>query len=106
MDDEITIETDDGEEYTIDVLSKAIKEASLAASKCIALVNPNGRTNIKQLAATKNGGFCAGTADDVAMLQANKYYDLKVGDVILVNARVEKRFDKFQLVVNTLKYLS
>ena len=61
----------------LDVLSKAIKEASLAASKCIALVNPNGRTNIKQLAATKNGGFCAGTADDVAMLQANKYYDLK-----------------------------
>ena len=41
------------------------------------MVNPNGRTNIKQLAATKNGGFCAGTADDVAMLQANKYYDLK-----------------------------
>lgn len=61
----------------LDVLSKAIKEASLAASKCIALVNPNGQTNIKQLAKTKNGGFCAGKADDVTMLQANKYYDLK-----------------------------
>jgi hypothetical protein len=61
----------------LDVLSKAIKEASLAASKCVALVNPNGQTNIKQLAKTKNGGFCAGKADDVTMLQANKYYDLK-----------------------------
>ena len=61
----------------LDVLSKSIKEASLAASKCIALVNPQGQTNIKQLAKTKNGGFCAGKADDVTMLQANKYYDLK-----------------------------
>lgn len=61
----------------LDVLSKAIKEASLAASKCIALVNPNGQTNIKQLSKTKNGGFCAGKADDVTMLQANKYYDLQ-----------------------------
>ena len=61
----------------LDVLSKAIKEASLAASKCIALVNPNGQTNIKALSKTKNGGFCAGKADDVTMLQANKYYDLK-----------------------------
>lgn len=67
----------------LDVLSKAIKEASLAASKCIALVNPNGQTNIKQLQKTKNGGFCAGKADDVTMLQANKYYDLQV-------ARAEK----------------
>ena len=61
----------------LDVLSKSIKEASLAAAKCIALVNPAGQTNIKQLAKTKNGGFCAGKADDVTMLQANKYYDLK-----------------------------
>lgn len=61
----------------LDVLSKAIKEASLTASKCIALVNPQGQTNIKQLSKTKNGGFCSGKADDVTMLQANKYYDLK-----------------------------
>ena len=61
----------------LDVLSRAIKEASLAASKCIALVNPNGQTNIKALQKTKNGGFCSGKADDVTMLQANKYYDLK-----------------------------
>lgn len=61
----------------LDVLSKAIKEASLVASKFIMLVNPNGQTNIKQLAKTKNGGFCAGKADDCTPLQANKYYDLQ-----------------------------
>ena len=61
----------------LDVISKAIKEASLAASKFIMLVNPAGQTDIRKLAKTKNGGFCQGRADDVAPLQANKYYDLK-----------------------------
>ena len=32
--------------------------------------------------------------------------NLKVGDVVFINAKVEKRFDKFQLVVNSLKHLS
>jgi hypothetical protein len=61
----------------LDVLSKAIKEASLAASKLIMLVNPNGQTKISELAKKKNGDFCAGRAEDVTPLQANKYYDLK-----------------------------
>lgn len=61
----------------LDVLSKAIKEASLVAAKCIVLVNPNSQTNIKTLQKTKNGGFCQGKAEDVTVLQANKYYDLK-----------------------------
>lgn len=61
----------------LDVLSKAIKEASLAASKFIMLVNPNGQTNIRQLAKTKNGGFAPGKAEDCTPLQANKYYDLR-----------------------------
>ena len=67
----------------LDVLSKAIKDASLAASKFIMLVNPNGQTNIKNLQKTKNGGFCSGKADDCTPLQANKYYDLQT-------ARAEK----------------
>lgn len=62
----------------LDVLSKAIKDASLAASKLIILVNPNGQTSIKQLSKTKNGGFCAGREEDVKPLQVNKYYDLRV----------------------------
>ena len=67
----------------LDVISKAIKDASLAASKLIMLVNPNGQTNIKQLTKTKNGGFCAGREEDVKPLQVNKYYDLQT-------ARAEK----------------
>lgn len=44
----------------LDTLALAIKQASLAASKFIMLVNPNGVTKAKQLAQTKNGGFCSG----------------------------------------------
>lgn len=61
----------------LDTLSLAIKQASLAAAKFIMLVNPNGITKIKHLAATKNGGFALGKPDDVKALQAEKYYDLK-----------------------------
>lgn len=61
----------------LDTLSLAIKQASLAAAKFIMLVNPNGITKIKHLAATKNGGFALGKPEDVKALQAEKYYDLQ-----------------------------
>lgn len=35
-----------------------------------------------------------------------KYSDINIGDVLGINAKVEKRFDKYQLVVNTIKHLS
>lgn len=35
-----------------------------------------------------------------------QYKDIKVGDVIGINAKVEKRFDKYQLIVNRIKHLS
>ena len=34
-----------------------------------------------------------------------KYPNIQIGDVLGINAKVEKRFDKYQLVVNTIKYL-
>ena len=62
----------------LDCISLAIKQASLAASKFIMLVNPQGITDVKKLANTPNGGFASGRVEDVAPLQANKYYDLQV----------------------------
>lgn len=61
----------------LDSILKAIKAASLAASKFIMLVNPRGLTKIKDLAEAPNGGFAAGREEDVKALQANKYYDLQ-----------------------------
>ena len=34
-----------------------------------------------------------------------KYPDIKIGDIIEISGKVEKRFDKFQIVVNELKIL-
>lgn len=62
----------------LDILSLAIKQASLAGSKLVMLVNPNGLTKIKHLSEAKNGGFALGRAEDVTPLQANKYYDMQV----------------------------
>lgn len=44
----------------LDCISLAIKQASLAASKFIMLVNPQGITDVKKLANTPNGGFASG----------------------------------------------
>lgn len=85
----------------LDVLSKAIKEASLVASKFIMLVNPHGQTDIKKLAKTKNGGFCTGKADDCTPLQANKYYDLKTAQE--EKASLEKRLYRVFLLAQAVQ---
>ncbi len=45
---------------------------------------------------------------DIVLFPATyeKYPNIQIGDVLGINARVEKRFDKYQLVVNTIKHLS
>ena len=35
----------------------------------------------------------------------NKYNKLNIGDIVLINGKVERRYDKYQLVVNTLTKL-
>jgi len=76
----------------LDVLSKAIKEASLAGSKLVMLVNPNGLTKIKHLSEAKNGGFALGRIEDVQPLQANKYYDLQVAQAEA--DKIERRLNR------------
>ena len=62
----------------LDTLSLAIKEASLAGSKCVILVNPASSTSIRKLSSAKNGDYVAGNPNDVAALQVGKYNDLQV----------------------------
>jgi len=76
----------------LDVLSLAIKQASLAGSKLVMLVNPNGLTKIKHLSEAKNGGFALGRVEDVQPLQANKYYDLKVAQAEC--DKIERRLNR------------
>ena len=76
----------------LDTLSLAIKQASLAGSKLVMLVNPNGLTKIKHLSEAKNGGFALGRVEDVQPLQANKYYDLQVAQSEA--DKIEKRLNR------------
>lgn len=76
----------------LDVLSLAIKQASLAGSKLVMLVNPNGLTKIKHLSEAKNGGFALGRIEDVQPLQANKYYDLQVAQAEA--DKIERRLNR------------
>ena len=76
----------------LDTLSLAIKQASLAGSKLVMLVNPNGLTKIKHLSEARNGGFALGRIEDVQPLQANKYYDLQVAQAEA--DKIERRLNR------------
>lgn len=76
----------------LDAISLAIKEASLAASKCLILVRTGGTTNIRKLTKAKNGDFCEGDINDVAALQVNKYYDLQTAQAMATT--LEQRLNR------------
>lgn len=76
----------------LDTLALAIKEAALAGSKLIMLVNPNGNTSIRKLSAAKNGDYVSGKAEDVQPLQANKYYDLQTAQAEA--DKIERRLNR------------
>lgn len=65
-----------GSFQSLEGLRQAVVEGSVAASKIIPLVNPNGVTKKKDLESA-NGKFVSGVADDVHFLQMEKYYDFK-----------------------------
>ena len=68
---------------------------------------------IKKITTKKGEEMCFITgSDEVSNLDIvmfpkiyNVYKDIKVGDILLLNGKIEKRFDKIQLVVNKAKKL-
>lgn len=67
-----------GDLKSLEGLSQAIVEGAAAAAKILFLVNPNGTTEMSDLAQTESGGFCEGVETDVSVLQLNKYNDFRV----------------------------
>lgn len=67
-----------GDLKSLEGLSQAIVEGAAAAAKILFLVNPNGTTEMSDLANTESGGFCEGTDADVSVLQLEKYNDFRV----------------------------
>jgi hypothetical protein len=67
-----------GDLKSLETLTKAIVEGSAAAAKILILVNPNGTTNKRVIAEAPNGAVRSGSADDVSVLQLDKYADFRI----------------------------
>ena len=82
------------EEYLGDIkslegLSQAIVEGSAAAAKVLFMVNANGTTSQRTLAEADNGAIVEGNAQDVTVLQLNKFNDFRVA--LETSTRIEER---------------
>lgn len=67
-----------GDLKSLEGLTQSIVEGSAAAAKVLFLVNPNGVTDMAELAEAENGAFREGMATDVTALQLQKYNDFRV----------------------------
>ena len=83
-----------GDLKSLEGLSQAIVEGSAAAAKVLFLVNPNGVTDMAQLAESDNGAFVEGVQNDVATLQLQKFNDFRVAleTVNTINERLSFAF--------------
>lgn len=87
-----------GDLKSLEGLQQAIVEGAAAAAKVLFLVNPNGTTNMKDLAETESGGFVDGTDADVTVLQLEKYNDFRVA--LESSNRIEERLS-FAFMLNS-----
>lgn len=67
-----------GDVQSLESLTRAIVEGSAAAAKVLFLVNPNGTTRARTLAESPNGAITQGNAQDISVLQLNKFNDFRV----------------------------
>ena len=78
-----------GDLQSLEALQKALVEGSAAAAKVLFLVNPNGTTRAKTLAESPNGAIAQGNAQDVSVLQLEKFNDFRVVQEAIV--KIEER---------------
>ena len=70
-----------GDLSSLELLSKAIVEASGIAANILYMVNPNSTTKISELSKAKSGDFIKGKIEDVQILQMNKAADLQIAQM-------------------------
>lgn len=78
-----------GDLQSLEALTRALVEGSAAAAKVLFLVNPNGTTRARTLAESPNGAITQGNAQDVSVLQLNKFNDFRVVQESM--AKIEER---------------
>ena len=78
-----------GDLQSLEYLMKALVEGASASSKILFLCSPNGTTRASSLANSPNGAIIEGSAQDVSVLQTNKFADFRTAyDMI---AKIEQR---------------
>jgi hypothetical protein len=87
-----------GDLKSLEGLSQSLVESAAASSKVVFMVRPNSVTRKKDLAQTRNGDIITGSSDDVAVLQAQKQYDLQVVERSI--AKLEERMS-YAFLLNT-----
>lgn len=109
-----------GDLKSLEGLSRAILEGSSASAKMLFLVSPSGTTRASAIAKASNGAIIEGSANDVTVLQANKFADFRVAlesmnrieqrlqFAFLLNASVQRQAERVtatevQLVANELQ---
>lgn len=90
-----------GDLRSLEALSQAIVEGSAAAAKVLFLVKPNGTTRIKTLAESNNGDIKSGNAEDVTVLQMNKFNDFRVA--LDTMGRIEQRLSQAFLLMSSIQ---
>jgi hypothetical protein len=90
-------ETFEGDLRSLEGLTRAILEGSSASSKMLFMIAPNGSTRASSIAKAPNGAIIEGNAQDVSVLQANKFADFRVGYDMM--GRIEQRL-QFAFLLN------
>lgn len=81
-----------GDLNSLEVLTKAVNDASAAAAKVIFLVRPNGTTSPKVLAQAPNLSVRTGDANDVTVLRMDKGADLRVAQEMISSIKRDLAF--------------
>lgn len=105
-----------GDLKSLEGLSKAVLEGSVAMAKMVWLVNPNGTTNKKTISAASNNAVTEGNAADVTVLQANKFGDFRVAQetakeitsrlasAFLLNSSIQRNGDR--VTAEEIRYMA
>lgn len=105
-----------GSLHSLTVLAKALMEGSAAASKIIFLVHPGATTNIDSLTKADNLSFVQGNANDIDVLQIEKYNDIKTAQtymqdltqqlskVFLMNTSIQRNADR--VTAEEIRYMA
>lgn len=72
------VEEYQGDLQTLEGLSQALAEGAAAAAKVLFLVKPNGTTDMDDVAEAESGDFREGNAEDITVVQLQKYNDFRV----------------------------